>query len=151
MTDHSHCAKPEQPAAPADIPQKKTSKLAAIFKKCAACTGPGAGAFAAAHAGCVLKAGLIAGGVAATGGLSVLSFAFTAAVTAGGLYAWHRMRGQKAGKTEKTIMFGSAVSGLALSAAMLFTSAEKPEDAPCPMHRGMTMQQMKNQNQPPKH
>ena len=115
---------------------KKRGFLGAVFKKCAMCAGSGAGGFLAGHAGCIITPIVIAtaGTTAATGGLSVLMLAFSAAATAGGIYLWHRLRGKTAGTWEKRIVIGSALSGLLISSAMHLTKSSGCEhcvsDAP---------------------
>lgn len=104
---------------------KKPGALSGLFRKCATCAGSGAGGFFVGHAGCIITPAVLAvsGATAATGGLSILMLAFSAATTAGGLYAWYKLRGKDAGKTEKKIVFGSALAGLALSAGLHFSRA----------------------------
>ena len=115
-----------QPTTNADCvcPDKGVTKpsgwLRNVFKKCAMCAGSGAGGLLAGHAGCIITPLVIvaAGATTATAGLSVLAVAFGAAATAGGLYAWHKLRGHQAGRWEKGIVIGSALSGLLLSSAL---------------------------------
>lgn len=103
----------------------KTTKprgfLRGIFKKCAACAGSGTAGFIVGHAGCVIAPLVIAaaGVTTATAGISALALAFGAAATAGGLYAWHRLRGKTATPFEKRLVVGSAVVGLLTSAALM--------------------------------
>ncbi len=100
-------------------PQK--GSLVAAF---AGAGGAGALGFLAAHAGCIatpVVAATLGLTTGLTAGMSVLAFAFSTAVTGGGVYVWHRLRGQKAGTLEKTIVIGSAISGLAFAGAMHLT------------------------------
>lgn len=93
--------------------------LRRIFKKCAACGGSVAGGALAGHLGCIIMPFLAVTGMA-TGLATGLGFAFGAAAAAGGVYLWHRLRGQKASKWEKRIVIGSAIAGLTLSSAFNF-------------------------------
>lgn len=83
------------------------------------CAGSGAGGLLAGHAGCIITPAVIAaaGATTLTAGMPLLALAFSAAATAGGLYAWRRLRGPAAGKWEKRIVIGSALSGLLVSTA----------------------------------
>jgi hypothetical protein len=94
--------------------------LRGFLKKAFAAVGGGAGGLLAGHAGCLVAPVLLAtaGITTATAGLSVLAIAFSAAATAGGLYAWKHMRGHLAGKLEKRLVIGGAIAGLAISTAM---------------------------------
>ncbi|MDD9899398.1 MAG: hypothetical protein OXT65_00275 [Alphaproteobacteria bacterium] len=119
--------------------QKKRSWLSSVFQSCASCTGAGAAGFVAGHAGCVITPLVLAAsaGTAATGGLSALAIAFGAAATAGGVFAWKKLRGPKASKAEKRIVYGSALTGLAVSAAMQLGAINQPAaaiPADCPLH-----------------
>lgn len=100
------------------LPEKGAAK--SVFSKAAAAAGSGIGGFLLGHAGCLITPVLLAtaGVTAATGGLSAIAFAFGAAASAGGLYLWHRLRGQQAPRRERWLVIGSTVSGLALSAAL---------------------------------
>lgn len=115
------CACP--PATSNDNTQQKPSRgfLRGIFKKCAACAGSGAAGFVVGHAGCIITPLVIAaaGVTTAAAGVSALALAFGAAATAGGLYAWHKLRGQHASRFEKRLVVGSAVVGLLTSTAMM--------------------------------
>lgn len=100
--------------------------LARVFKPLANVGGGGAIGFLAGHAGCCLTPALVAItglSTSMTGGMSVVAFAFGAAATAGGVYVWHRLRGTKASQTEKAIVIGSAVTGLAISGFMHLSHA----------------------------
>jgi hypothetical protein len=100
----------------AQTPEK--GNLVAAF---ASAGGAGALGFLAAHAGCIatpVVAATLGLTTGLTAGMSVLAFAFSAAVTGGGVYVWHRLRGQKAGTLEKTIVIGSSISGLAFAGAL---------------------------------
>lgn len=101
--------------------EKPRGFLRGIFKKCAACAGSGAAGFIVGHAGCAVTPLVIAaaGITTATAGVSALAFAFGAAATAGGLYAWHRLRGKTATPFEKRLVVGSAIVGLLTSAAFM--------------------------------
>jgi hypothetical protein len=103
--------------------QKQTGKsfLSKIFGPVAGIGGAGALGFVAGHAGCIITpviATTLGVTTGLTAGMSALAFAFGAAATAGGVYTWHRLRGAKAGKVEKAIVLGSAITGLAVSGAM---------------------------------
>ena len=95
--------------------------LRGMFKKCAACAGSGTAGFLVGHAGCVITPLVIAaaGVTTATAGVSALALAFSAAATAGGLYAWHKLRGKTATKFEKRLVIGSAITGLLASTIMM--------------------------------
>ncbi len=95
--------------------------LRGIFKKCAACAGSGTAGFLVGHAGCVITPLVIAaaGVTTATAGVSAIALAFGAAATAGGLYAWHKLRGHAASKFEKRLVIGSAITGLLASTIMM--------------------------------
>lgn len=95
--------------------------LRGMFKKCAACAGSGTAGFLVGHAGCVITPLVIAaaGVTTATAGVSALALAFSAATTAGGLYAWHKLRGKTATKFEKRLVIGSAITGLLASTIMM--------------------------------
>lgn len=112
-----HCAVPTNDNNP-DAPPVKG--LRGFLKKAFAAVGGGAGGLLAGHAGCLVAPVLLAtaGITTATAGLSVLAIAFSAAATAGGLYAWKHMRSHQAGKWEKRLVIGGAIAGLAMSAAM---------------------------------
>jgi hypothetical protein len=112
-----HCAVPTNDNNP-DAPPVKG--LRGFLKKAFAAVGGGAGGLLAGHAGCLVAPVLLAtaGITTATAGLSVLAIAFSAAATAGGLYAWKHMRGYQAGKWEKRLVIGGAIAGLSMSAAM---------------------------------
>lgn len=112
-----HCAAPINDNN-ADAPP--ITGLRGFLKKTFAAAGGGAGGMLAGHAGCLAAPVLLAtaGITTATAGLSVLAIAFSAAATAGGLYAWKHMRGHQAGKWEKRLVIGSAIAGLAISTAM---------------------------------
>jgi hypothetical protein len=101
--------------------EKKPGFLRGIFKKCAACAGSGTAGFIVGHAGCVIAPLVIAaaGVTTATAGVSALALAFGAAATAGGIYAWHRLRGKTATPFEKRLVIGSAIVGLLSSAALM--------------------------------
>ncbi|MFN7113973.1 MAG: hypothetical protein ACK4PK_06400 [Alphaproteobacteria bacterium] len=101
--------------------QKPRGFLRGIFKKCAACAGSGTAGFIVGHAGCVIAPLVIAaaGVTTATAGVSALALAFGAAATAGGIYAWHRLRGKTATPFEKRLVIGSAIVGLLTSAALM--------------------------------
>ncbi|MDP2204985.1 MAG: hypothetical protein Q8K65_01615 [Alphaproteobacteria bacterium] len=101
--------------------EKPRGFLRCIFKKCAACAGSGTAGFIVGHAGCVIAPLAIAaaGVTTATAGVSALALAFGAAATAGGIYAWHRLRGKTATPFEKRIVIGSAIVGLLTSAALM--------------------------------
>ncbi len=101
------------------VKKRPSRSLRSIFKKCALCAGSGAGGFLAGHAGCIVTPLVIAaaGATAATAGVSALALAFSAAATVGGLFLWRKLRGGHAGKLEKRIVVGSAVTGLLLSSA----------------------------------
>jgi hypothetical protein len=107
------------------LPEK--GKASSAFSKIASIAGSGIGGFLLGHAGCIITPVLLAtvGITAATGGLSVIAFAFGAAASAGGLYLWHRLRGKQASPREKWLVIGSTVSGLALSAALHFGGGHK--------------------------
>lgn len=120
--DNNHCGDGACaiPAAKNDNnPAPKKNFLSGLFRKCAACAGSGAAGMLAGHMGCIITPLVLAatGATVATAGMSVLALAFGAAATAGGLYAWHRLRGHTAGKWEKRITIGAAVGGLVLSSA----------------------------------
>jgi len=102
-------------------PRQKRGFLRRIFSKSALCTCSGAGGFLIGHAGCVITPLVLAaaGATTATAGVSLLALGFGAAATAGGLYAWHRLRGKQAGVFEKRLVIGSALSGLLVSGAMM--------------------------------
>lgn len=102
-------------------PAKKRGWLRGIFGKSALCTCSGASGFLIGHAGCVITPLVMAavGVTTATAGVSLLALGFGAAATAGGIYAWHRLRGQQASKFEKRLVIGSALSGLLISGAMM--------------------------------
>lgn len=112
-----HCAVPTNDNN-ADAPPVKG--LRGFLKKAFAAVGGGAGGMLAGHAGCLVAPVLLAtaGITTATAGLSVLAIAFSAAATAGGLYAWKHMRGHQAGKWEKRLVIGGAIAGLAISTVM---------------------------------
>jgi len=99
----------------------KKGFLQGLFKKCSMCAGAGATGFLVGHAGCVITPLVIAavGVTTATAGVSILALSFGAAATAGGLYAWHRLRGKQASRFEKRLVIGSALSGLLISGAMM--------------------------------
>jgi len=117
--------------------QKKPGFLRGIFKKCAACAGSGAAGFIVGHAGCVITPLVIAaaGITTATAGVSALAFAFGAAATAGGLYAWHRLRGKTATPFEKRLVVGSAIVGLLTSAAFMQFGGHDHHKEPAPHHQ----------------
>lgn len=100
---------------------KKPGFLRRVFSKSALCTCSGAGGFLIGHAGCVITPMVMAavGITTATAGVSILALSFGAAATAGGVYLWHRLRGQTASKFEKRLVIGSALSGLLISGAMM--------------------------------
>jgi hypothetical protein len=127
---------------PACPPEKPKSKLRAMFSKCAAC-GTGGGLLAG-HAGCIITPVVVAavGVTTATAGMSVIALAFGAATTAGGLYAWHKLRGPKAGKWEKRTVIGGAIAGLFLSAAMQLGGMHHQHHAPeaAPQKQEQTVQ-----------
>ncbi len=112
-----HCAVPVNDNNADTVPVRG---LRGAFKKAFAAIGGGAGGMLAGHAGCLVAPVLLAtaGITTATAGLSVLAIAFSAAATAGGLYAWRHMRGHQAGKWEKRLVIGGAIAGLAISTAM---------------------------------
>ena len=68
-----------------------------IFKKCAMCAGSGAGGLLVGHAGCIVTPLVIV----AAGATTAIATTFSIAITAGGLYAWHKLRGQDAEKWKK--------------------------------------------------
>lgn len=111
------CALPVNNTKKTEAP--KRHYLGGIFHKCAMCAGSGAGGLLLGHIGCIITPLVLAatGATVATAGMSVVALAFGAAATAGGLYAWHRLRGHQASKWEKRIVIGGALAGLALSAA----------------------------------
>jgi hypothetical protein len=104
---------------PTKLPKK--GFLMGLFKKCSTCACSGAAGFLVGHAGCVMTPLVIAavGVTTATAGVSILALSFGAAATAGGLYAWHRLRGKQASTFEKRLVIGSALSGLLISGAMM--------------------------------
>lgn len=108
-------------APSAEKPAPARGFLRRIFGASALCTCSGAGGFLIGHAGCVVTPLVLAavGVTTATAGVSALALAFGAAATAGGLYAWHRLRGKQAGVFEKRLVIGSALSGLLVSGAMM--------------------------------
>lgn len=108
-------------ATAAAAPAQKRGFLRRIFGKSALCTCSGAGGFLIGHAGCVITPLVLAavGATTATAGVSLLALSFGAAATAGGLYAWHRLRGHQATKFEKRLVIGSALSGLLISGALM--------------------------------
>jgi len=113
------------PASDLNVKKSRSgSFLRSIFRKCALCAGSGAGGFLAGHAGCIVTPLVIAaaGATAATGGVSALALAFSAAATFGGLILWRTLRGNNAGKLEKRIVMGSAVTGLLLPSAFNLAS-----------------------------
>ena len=83
------------------------------------CAGSGAGGLLAGHAGCIITPMVMAaaGATTLTAGMPLLALAFSTAATAGGLYAWHRLRGHTASKWEKRIVIGSALAAVLLSSA----------------------------------
>lgn len=113
------CACPSNDNAPSALP--KRGFLRRLFGKSALCTCSTAGGFLVGHAGCVITPMVMAavGITTATAGVSLLALSFGAAATAGGLYLWHRLRGQTASKFEKRLVIGSALSGLLISGAMM--------------------------------
>ncbi len=119
------CDSPAQPssAPAADDGKGHDSKcycsLKTIFKKCAMCAGSGAGGLLIGHAGCLVTPLVIvaSGATATTAGSSLAAMAFGAVATAGGLYAWHKLRGEKAEKAERRLVIGSALTGVLLSSA----------------------------------
>lgn len=115
-----HCPCPPSSGNDNSNSPKPSGWLGSVFKKCAMCAGSGAGGLLAGHAGCIITPLVLmaAGATTATAGLSVIALAFSAAATAGGLYAWHRLRGQHAGTWEKRIVVGSALTGVLLSSAL---------------------------------
>lgn len=115
------CACPSNDNAPATPDNQKRGFLRRIFGKSALCTCSTAGGFLVGHAGCVITPMVMAavGITTATAGVSLLALSFGAAATAGGLYLWHRLRGQTASKFEKRLVIGSAISGLLISGAMM--------------------------------
>ena len=115
------CACPSNDNIQNTAPAKKPGWLRRVFGKSALCTCSGAGGFLIGHAGCVITPLVMAavGVTTATAGVSLLALGFGAAATAGGLYAWHRLRGQHASKFEKRLVIGSALSGLLISGAMM--------------------------------
>lgn len=129
---------------PACPPEKPKSKLRQMFAKCAACACGTGGGMLAGHAGCIITPVVIAaaGLTTATAGMSVIALAFGAAATAGGLYAWHKLRGPKAGKWEKRTVIGGAIAGLFLSAAMQFGGMHEHhhQTAPEPQKQEQTVQ-----------
>lgn len=120
----------QESCACADIENKPVKRgvftyLRDIFKKAAVCACSGSGGFVAGHAGCIIAPIVVAAtatSAVGTAGASALAVAFGAAVTAGGLYLWHKMRGRQAGVWEKRVVIGSAISGLALSAGLQMTT-----------------------------
>lgn len=102
-------------------PQKERGFLRRLFGKSALCTCSGAGGFLIGHAGCVITPLVMAavGVTTATAGVSLLALGFGAAATAGGIYAWHRLRGHSASRFEKRLVIGSALSGLLISGALM--------------------------------
>lgn len=112
-----HCAAPTNDNNADAAPVKG---LRGFLKKAFAAVGGGAGGMLAGHAGCLVAPILLAtaGLTTATAGLSVLAIAFSAAATAGGLYAWKHMRGHRAGNLEKRLVIGGAIAGLAVSTAI---------------------------------
>lgn len=115
------CACPSNDNAPQTNTAKKPGWLRRVFGKSALCTCSGAGGFLIGHAGCVITPLVMAavGVTTATAGVSLLALGFGAAATAGGLYAWHRLRGHSASTFEKRLVIGSALSGLLVSGAMM--------------------------------
>ena len=101
--------------------EKKPGFLRRVFGKSALCTCSGAGGFLIGHAGCIITPMVMAavGITTATAGVSLLALSFGAAATAGGLYLWHKLRGQQASTFEKRLVIGSALSGLLISGAMM--------------------------------
>lgn len=76
------------------------------------------------HAGCIAAPlAMAALGIsgAAIGG-TVLAAGFAAAATAGGLFAWHKLRGQQAGKWEKRIVIAGSLAGIFATVAMHHTA-----------------------------
>lgn len=124
-----HCAVPTNDNN-ADAPPVRG--LRGFLKKAFAAVGGGAGGLLAGHAGCLVAPVLLAtaGITTATAGLSVLAIAFSAAATAGGLYAWKHMRGHQAGKWEKRLVIGGAIAGLAISTAMNLGGLHQHHHAP---------------------
>lgn len=134
-------------ACPPPVNDNKTQKprgfLRGMFKKCAACAGSGAAGFIVGHAGCIITPLVIAaaGVTTATAGVSALALAFGAAATAGGLYAWHKLRGQTATRFEKRLVIGSAITGLLASTLMMQLGGHEHHGghdnhkAPVPLHQ----------------
>lgn len=114
-----------------------------IFKKCAACAGSGTAGFLIGHAGCVITPLVVAaaGVTTAAAGVSALALAFGAAATAGGLYAWHKLRGKTATRFEKRLVIGSAMTGLLASTLMMqlgghdHHDGHQPQKTPVPTHQ----------------
>lgn len=137
------CACPPPHDNANDNKGKPRGWLRGIFRKCAACAGSGAAGFIVGHAGCVITPLVIAaaGVTTAAAGVSALALAFGAAATAGGLYAWHRLRGRTATPFEKRLVIGSAVTGLLVSTAMMQLGGHDhhgdhaPHKDPAPHHQ----------------
>lgn len=124
-------------------PAKPRGFLRRIFGKCAACAGSGAAGFIVGHAGCVITPMVIAavGVTTATAGVSMLALAFSAAATAGGIYAWHKLRGKTAPTFEKRLVIGSAITGLLASTIMMnlggheHHGSHQNHQSPTPQHQ----------------
>jgi|GEM_PF-1422774 len=137
------CACPPAPSANDNTSQKPRGFLRGMFRKCAACAGSGAAGFLVGHAGCLVTPLVIAaaGVTTATAGVSALALAFGAAATAGGLYAWHKLRGQTATRFEKRLVIGSAITGLLASTIMMqlgghdHHSGHDSHKTPVPQHQ----------------
>ncbi len=96
--------------------------------KCALCFGGSAGGLLAGHAGCVLAPLLaaLAGLVTGAAGQKVALMAFfavacSAAITAGALLFWWRLRGSRAPVWERRIVTASALVSLAFCFGFHFT------------------------------
>lgn len=119
--------------------------LKAIFSRCAMCVGGAGGGLLAGHAGCIITPVVLAtaGVTGLTAGMPLLALAFSAAATAGGLYAWHRLRGHQAGKWEKRIVVGGALAGVLVSSAFQIgghhhmPGMDMPDMSKAPMCTGM--------------
>lgn len=96
---------------PKESEAKKTLREAFT---CACSTAAGAGL---GHLGCALS---LLFSAAASTTASALGFVGGAALTGGGIFLWHKLRGKKASPMEKKFVYGGAALGLIFSAYMHF-------------------------------
>lgn len=114
----------EAPANPLNLPESSLGLRGACGRIFACACGAGGG-FLAGHAGCAASYAMTFSSIGLSGlySASGAALAGSAALAAGGIGLWYRLRGKIAGIWERRVTFGGAATGVLVSLSMHFASA----------------------------